>query len=67
MNQASLSMTTTKAIFRADLPIKQWPKAPFPALKYPLEDHVKENEQIENECLEKVQFHFFVDSELFTR
>ncbi|KAG8844240.1 4-aminobutyrate transaminase [Tulasnella sp. 330] len=48
----SLSATRSKAIHKVDIPAFDWPAAPFPELKYPLEEHVKENEQEEVKCLE---------------
>ena len=47
-----LSMTTSKANMKVDMPAFDWPKAPFPELKYPLEEHVKENMLEEEKCLE---------------
>lgn len=38
-----------------DIPSLDWPIAPFPRLKYPLEDFVKENQQEEARCLEEVK------------
>jgi len=49
----ALTSTGSSAIHKLDIPAFDWPKAPFPNLLYPLEDHVRENKSIENECLEK--------------
>lgn len=51
----SLSTTRSKAVHKLDIPSFNWPQATFPALKYPLEDHVKENEAEEKRCLEEVE------------
>lgn len=47
----SLSTTRSKAIHKLDIPAFKWPKAPFPTLKYPLNEHVKENAAEEERCL----------------
>lgn len=51
----SLTATASKAIHKVDIPAFDWPKAPFPQLKYPLEDNVEYNKKIEKESLEKVE------------
>ncbi|KAJ6107399.1 hypothetical protein N7523_008722 [Penicillium sp. IBT 18751x] len=51
----SLSTTRSKAIHKLDIPAFDWPQASFPALKYPLEDHVQENAAEEKRCLEEVE------------
>ncbi|KAL8851729.1 MAG: hypothetical protein Q9221_003339 [Calogaya cf. arnoldii] len=48
----SLSTTRSKPIHKLDIPAFNWPSAPFPKLKYPLEEHVKENAAEEARCLE---------------
>lgn len=50
----TLSATHSKALHKVDIPAFNWPVAPFPELKYPLEDHVVENKQEEARCLEEV-------------
>ncbi|MBZ3885817.1 4-aminobutyrate aminotransferase, mitochondrial, partial [Sciurus carolinensis] len=50
-----LATTHSKAIHKIDIPSFDWPIAPFPRLKYPLEEFVKENEQEEARCLEEVE------------
>ncbi|KAM9584134.1 4-aminobutyrate aminotransferase, mitochondrial [Trichechus inunguis] len=50
-----LATTHSKAIHKIDIPSFDWPIAPFPWLKYPLEDFVKENQQEEARCLEEVE------------
>lgn len=47
----SLSTTRSKAIHKLDIPAFQWPKAPFPQLKYPLDEFVNENHAEEERCL----------------
>ena len=47
----SLSTTRSKPIHKLDIPAFDWPQAPFPALKYPLEQHVEENAAEEQRCL----------------
>lgn len=51
----SLSTTRSKAIHKLDIPAFDWPQATFPTLKYPLEDHVQENAQEEQRCLQEVE------------
>lgn len=38
-----------------DIPSFKWPQAPFPALKYPLEDNEEANEAEEKRCLRAVE------------
>ncbi|KAK4982976.1 4-aminobutyrate transaminase [Elasticomyces elasticus] len=51
----SLSTTRSKPIHKLDIPAFDWPQAPFPALKYPLEAHVEENAQEEKRCLDETE------------
>lgn len=51
----SLSTTRSKAIHKLDIPAFDWPKAPFPALKYPLAEHEAENAAEEARCLEEFE------------
>ncbi|WWD20158.1 4-aminobutyrate aminotransferase [Kwoniella shandongensis] len=51
----SLSATRSKAIHKVDIPAFDWPCAPFPELKYPLSEHVAENEAEEKRCLEEYE------------
>ncbi len=37
----ALSATRSKAIHKVDIPAFHWPVAPFPQLKYPLEEHTR--------------------------
>lgn len=48
---ATLAISRSKALHKVDFPSWQWPGAPFPQLKYPLEDHIYENLEEENRCL----------------
>eukprot|EP00697_Spironema_sp_BW2_P010013 gnl/Spiro4/2507_TR1209_c0_g2_i1.p1 gnl/Spiro4/2507_TR1209_c0_g2~~gnl/Spiro4/2507_TR1209_c0_g2_i1.p1 ORF type:complete len:515 (-),score=132.73 gnl/Spiro4/2507_TR1209_c0_g2_i1:1326-2846(-) len=50
----SLSTTHSKPIHKVDVPAFKWPVTSFPQLKYPLEDHVKENAAEEKRCLEEL-------------
>uniref|UniRef100_A0A8C5WME8 4-aminobutyrate aminotransferase n=1 Tax=Leptobrachium leishanense TaxID=445787 RepID=A0A8C5WME8_9ANUR len=50
-----LATTHSKAIHKLDIPSFDWPIAPFPKLKYPLEQFVKENKDEEARCLEEVE------------
>uniref|UniRef100_UPI00398E5A04 4-aminobutyrate aminotransferase, mitochondrial isoform X2 n=1 Tax=Pristiophorus japonicus TaxID=55135 RepID=UPI00398E5A04 len=50
-----LSATHSKAVHKLDIPAYDWPAAPFPKLKYPLEQFVRENGREEARCLEEVE------------
>lgn len=52
-----LATTHSKVIHKLDIPSFDWPIAPFPKLKYPLEEFVQENAQEEARCLEEVGSH----------
>jgi 4-aminobutyrate aminotransferase/(S)-3-amino-2-methylpropionate transaminase len=51
----SLTATASKAIHKVDIPAFDWPKAPFPALKYPLHENVEHNKQAEKKALDEVE------------
>lgn len=51
----SLTATASKAIHKVDIPAFNWPKAPFPLLKYPLADHQDHNKKVEKASLEQVE------------
>jgi 4-aminobutyrate aminotransferase/(S)-3-amino-2-methylpropionate transaminase len=51
----SLSTTRSKPIHKIDIPSFDWPQCSFPALKYPLEEHVQENAAEEKRCLEEAE------------
>lgn len=51
----SLTATASKAIHKVDIPAFDWPKAPFPQLKYPLEEHQQHNKKVEQEALDQVE------------
>ncbi|XP_072386731.1 4-aminobutyrate aminotransferase, mitochondrial-like [Diabrotica undecimpunctata] len=53
---ATLSCTHSMAIHKLDVPsFAHWPIATFPMYKYPLEENRRENEEIDNKCLEEVE------------
>ena len=52
---ATLSTTRSKPIHKMDIPAFDWPQAPFPALKYPLEENVEANKAEEERCLAEVE------------
>ncbi|CAG7728111.1 unnamed protein product [Allacma fusca] len=49
-----LSCTHSKAIHKIDIPAFDWPVAPFPVYKYPLEDNIRENQAEDKRCLAQV-------------
>ena len=51
----SLSTTRSKPIHKLDIPAFDWPQAPFPHLKYPLEQHEAENAAEEKRCLQETE------------
>lgn len=51
----SLSTTRSKAIHKVDIPAFNWPVAPFPKLRYPLEQYKAENAKEEAKSLEEVE------------
>jgi len=50
-----LTTTHSKAIHKLDIPALDWPIASFPRYKYPLEDHVAENQKEDIKCLAEVE------------
>jgi len=54
LSPGALSCTHSKAIHKIDFPAFDWPVAPFPQLRYPLEEFVRENREEEQRCLERV-------------
>uniref|UniRef100_A0A8C4QMY9 4-aminobutyrate--2-oxoglutarate transaminase n=1 Tax=Eptatretus burgeri TaxID=7764 RepID=A0A8C4QMY9_EPTBU len=50
-----LSCTHSKAIHKVDVPAFDWPIAPFPHLRYPLNEYPAENAHEESRCLEQVE------------
>ncbi|XP_066943437.1 4-aminobutyrate aminotransferase, mitochondrial [Macrobrachium rosenbergii] len=50
-----LAATHSKAIHKLDIPSLDWPIAPFPRYKYPLEEHTRENAEEDKRCLEQVE------------
>jgi len=51
----ALSTTRSKPLHKMDIPAFNWPVAPFPKLKYPLEKFEKENKNEEARCLDEVR------------
>jgi 4-aminobutyrate aminotransferase/(S)-3-amino-2-methylpropionate transaminase len=51
----SLSTTRSKPIHKIDIPAFDWPCAPFPELKYPLNEHASDNAAEEKRCLEETE------------
>nr|NVI72051.1 putative 4-aminobutyrate aminotransferase, mitochondrial-like protein [Cucujiformia] len=47
----ALSTTHSKAIHKLDVPAFDWPAARFPRYKYPLEQHLRENKEEDENCL----------------
>ncbi|XP_028041663.1 4-aminobutyrate aminotransferase, mitochondrial [Bombyx mandarina] len=50
----ALSTTRSKPLHKLDCPAFDWPVAPFPRYKYPLEENINENKQEDKRCLEQV-------------
>eukprot|EP00922_Rhytidocystis_sp_ex-Travisia-forbesii_P065390 GHVS01097167.1.p1 GENE.GHVS01097167.1~~GHVS01097167.1.p1 ORF type:complete len:502 (+),score=55.68 GHVS01097167.1:153-1658(+) len=51
----ALSCTRSKYIHKMDIPAFKWPSAPFPHLKYPLDQFTEENAAEEKRCLAAVE------------
>lgn len=51
----SLSTTRSKPIHKLDIPAFDWPVAPFPDLKYPLDQYTAENQAEEQRCLAETE------------
>lgn len=51
----SLSTTRSKPIHKLDIPAFDWPQAPFPQLKYPLDQFASENAAEEQRCLAEAE------------
>ncbi len=56
---AALSCTHSKPIHKLDIPSFDWPIAPFPRYKYPLEENDRENKKEDERCLARVRFFNF--------
>ncbi|KPI36530.1 4-aminobutyrate aminotransferase [Cyphellophora attinorum] len=52
---ASLSTTRSKALHKIDIPAFDWPQAPFPSLRYPLDEHTEYNRCEESRCLQAAE------------
>ncbi|XP_041977177.1 4-aminobutyrate aminotransferase, mitochondrial [Aricia agestis] len=50
----ALTTTRSKPIHKLDCPSFDWPAAPFPRYKYPLDQFQRENQQEDESCLEQV-------------
>lgn len=50
-----LATTHSKYIHKIDVPSFDWPIAPFPQYKYPLEEHIRENKAEDDSCLAQVE------------
>lgn len=51
----ALSLTRSKPIHKVDIAAFDWPVAPFPALKFPLESNKKANEESIERCLAETE------------
>jgi len=51
----ALTCTHSKTVHKIDVPAFDWPTAPFPKLRYPLEDHAAANAAEEQRCLTEVR------------
>lgn len=51
----ALSATHSKPIHKLDVPAFDWPIAPFPEYKYPLNENIKENKKEDERCLAVVE------------
>nr|XP_034171954.1 4-aminobutyrate aminotransferase, mitochondrial isoform X1 [Osmia lignaria] len=51
----SLSTTHSKYIHKIDIPAFDWPIASFPEYKYPLNEHVQENQKEDKRCLAEIE------------
>ncbi|XKL68492.1 hypothetical protein PGB90_003983 [Kerria lacca] len=50
-----LSTTHSKYIHKIDIPAFDWPVAPFPQYRYPLDENKKENKKEDEFCLQQVE------------
>jgi 4-aminobutyrate aminotransferase/(S)-3-amino-2-methylpropionate transaminase len=51
----ALSLTRSKPIHKLDIPAFDWPMVPFPASRFPLEDHAQENAAAEARSLQALE------------
>jgi len=51
----ALTCTHSKTVHKIDVPAFDWPTAPFPRLRYPLESHQDHNQREEQRCLDEVR------------
>lgn len=52
---ACLATTHSKAIHKVDIPSLDWPIAPFPRYRYPLESNEAENKKEDQRCIARVE------------
>lgn len=50
-----LATTHTKPVHKRDVPSMDWPVAPFPKYRYPLDKNVEYNQKEDEKCLKEVQ------------
>jgi len=62
-----LSTTHSKYIHKIDIPAFDWPIAPFPEYKYPLNENVQENQREDKRCLAEVRKNIIVLIVLYRR
>lgn len=58
----ALSCTHSKPIHKLDIPSFDWPIAPFPRYKYPLEENERENAKEDERCLARVSILFLIQN-----
>merc|ERR1719230_26765 len=51
----ALTCTHSKTVHKIDVPAFDWPVAPFPRLRYPLEENADYNKREEQRCLDEVK------------
>ncbi|CAF0985876.1 unnamed protein product [Rotaria sordida] len=51
----ALACTHSKPIHKLDIPSFDWPIAPFPRYKYPLEENQRENQKDDERCLARIE------------
>ncbi|CAF0749985.1 unnamed protein product [Adineta ricciae] len=51
----ALACTHSKPIHKLDIPSFDWPIAPFPRYKYPLQEHERENKKEDGRCLARIE------------
>lgn len=51
----ALSCTHSKAVHKIDAPAFDWPTAPFPQMKYPIEENIAHNDAEDKRCIAAVR------------